>query len=213
MKTACIILAAGEGKRMRSNIPKVMHPICGQPMIDYSVELALKRRWKIVVVIGTGKRGAPVKEHLSRRFGKKIFAYVVQDPPAGTGHAVMASHSTLQHHRGKLAILYGDMPSVTSSDLSALVQGSKKAAVAFLTCWLDDPAWYGRVVRDSQGPLCIVEHADADAEQRKIQEVNAGIYLVDSLFVFQALESVRSTNAQGEYYLTDLVAVARQRCR
>jgi len=210
MKTACVILAAGEGTRMKSSTPKVLHPVCGRPMIAYPVELALGRGYGPVVVV-VSKAADAVRAYLRDRFGKRV-RIAVQDPPLGTGHAVLSARRALDGARGKLAILYGDVPLLAGRDLGLLQRAGGKAAVAFLTCRPEDPAGYGRVVRDARGEVVrIVEHADASAAERRIGEINAGIYLVDLPFVFRALERVRRANAQGEFYLTDLVEQARAR--
>jgi bifunctional UDP-N-acetylglucosamine pyrophosphorylase/glucosamine-1-phosphate N-acetyltransferase len=210
MKTACVILAAGEGKRMRTRVPKVMHEVCSEPMIYYPVRLALQRGYKPVVVV-TSKAGEAVREFLAGRFGDRV-RFATQDPPRGTGHAVMSAKKALKGFKGKLVILYGDVPLLQSQDLAALERSGKRAAVAFLTCMLEDPTGYGRVVRDERGRVArIVEQTDADAAERRIPEINAGIYVVRAPEVFSALKGVRSKNKQGEYYLTDLIELARRK--
>lgn len=210
MKTSCVIMAAGHGKRMRSGLLKVLHPLADQPMIDYPVELAFKLRWSPVVVVVGHQREALV-EHLRERFGERL-AFAVQDPPQGTGHAVLQAEPLLRGFHGKVAILSGDVPLLEAAQLRALVRAGRRAPLAFLTLRLPDPGRYGRVIRDEQGRVDrIVEHADADPATRQIDEVNTGIYLVEKKFLFEALRSVRSENSQGEYYLTDLVASARER--
>jgi bifunctional UDP-N-acetylglucosamine pyrophosphorylase/glucosamine-1-phosphate N-acetyltransferase len=212
MKTACVILAAGEGKRMRTRLPKVMHEVCSEPMIYYPVRLALQRGYRPVVVV-TGNPGEAVRGFLADRFGDRV-RFAVQDPPRGTGHAVMSAKKALKGFSGKLVILYGDVPLLQSADLAALERSAKRAAVAFLTCMLEDPTGYGRVVRDERGrPVRIVEQTDADAAERRIPEINAGIYLVQAPEVFSALKEVGRNNKQGEYYLTDLIELARRKGR
>ncbi|HUU00611.1 MAG TPA: bifunctional UDP-N-acetylglucosamine diphosphorylase/glucosamine-1-phosphate N-acetyltransferase GlmU [Myxococcota bacterium] len=210
MKTACVILAAGDGKRMRSALPKVMHPVCGQPMIYYPVAQVLRCGFGPVVVVVSG-RDSETTDFLRGRFGNKL-VFATQKKQLGTGHAVLSARRALSSHKGKLAIIYGDVPLLSSSDLSALSRAGKRAAVTFLSCRLDDPAGYGRVIRDARGEVeCIVEHRDASAGQRRIDEINAGSYLVDTPLVFEALSRIKNANNQGEYYLTDLVAEARRR--
>ncbi len=212
MKTACVILAAGEGKRMRTRVPKVMHEVCSEPMIYYPVRLALKRGYHPVVVV-TAKPGEAVREYLTDRFGDRV-RFAVQDPPRGTGHAVLAAKRALRGFSGRLLILYGDVPLLQPKDLSALEREGKRAEVAFLTCRLEDPGGYGRVVRDQRGRVVrIVEQTDAGPSERSIREINAGIYLVRAPEVFKSLKRVGSQNRQGEYYLTDLVELARNRGR
>jgi bifunctional UDP-N-acetylglucosamine pyrophosphorylase/glucosamine-1-phosphate N-acetyltransferase len=210
MKTACVILAAGMGKRMRSALPKVLHPLCGEPMLSYPVDLALSCGYDPVVVV-IGKRSTMLPSFLGERFSDRV-RVVVQDPPSGTGHAVLCARSALKGHQGKLVILYGDVPLLTKRELSLLERAGRTSTIAFLTCRLDDPARYGRVIRNERGAVMrIVEHADATPDERAVKEVNAGIYLVDASFAFSTLASQGKGNAQGEYYLTDLVAAARGR--
>ncbi len=208
MKTACVILAAGEGKRMKSVIPKVLHPVCSEPMIVYPVSLALAQGWDPVVVV-LSPRGEKIRQLLEQKFGDRI-RFAVQDPPLGTGHAVLSARKALASFRGQVAILYGDVPLLAKQDLDALARAGRKCQLAFLSCHLDSPDGYGRVLRDHRGQVTgIVEHRDADREQRRITEVNAGIYLLESSFLFQALAKLGRTNSQAEYYLTDLIARAR----
>jgi bifunctional UDP-N-acetylglucosamine pyrophosphorylase / glucosamine-1-phosphate N-acetyltransferase len=210
MKTACVILAAGMGKRMRSALPKVLHELCGEPMVSYPVTLALSRGYDPVVVV-ISKRGDAIRSFLNSRFGARV-RLVVQDPPSGTGHAVLCTRPELGNHHGKLVILYGDVPLLTKRELSLLERAGRRSTIAFLTCRLDDPARYGRVIRDERGDvLRIVEHADATPEERAITEINAGIYMVDAPFAFATLAAQGKGNAQGEYYLTDLVGAAQNR--
>ena len=209
MTTTCIILAAGQGKRMRSQIPKVLHEVCGEPMIWYPVSLALARQWSPVVVIS--KQGGKVREFLEGRFGQKV-RFGVQDPPLGTGHALMSVREQFLGAGGKAIILYGDVPLLSGDHLDALLDGAQGTSVAFLSCRVAEPTGYGRVVRDERGEVeRIVEHRDATPEQRAITEVNTGIYLMDVAFLGEALDNLQSANDQGEYYLTDVVELAFRR--
>jgi bifunctional UDP-N-acetylglucosamine pyrophosphorylase/glucosamine-1-phosphate N-acetyltransferase len=208
MTTACVILAAGEGKRMKSGLPKVLHEVCGKPMIYYPVSLALKKGFDPIIVV-CSKKSQRIQEYLKRQFGKKV-QIAIQDPPKGTGHAVLCAQKELKNLKGKLAILYGDVPALSSKDLLALSRAGRNSSVALLSCHLDDPSGYGRIVRNTKGQVeRIVEHLDATKEERRIEEINAGIYLVDLPFVFEALDRVRRNNAQEEYYLTDLIEEAK----
>ncbi len=210
MKTACVIMAAGLGKRMRSSLVKVLHPICGQPMIDYPVALALDQGFDPVVVV-TGHQTGTLREHLRECFGERI-RFALQGSPKGTGHAVLTAKKALSGFKGKLAILSGDVPLLSRREMGVLRRAARGAAVAFLTCRLDDPKRYGRVVRDERGWIeRIVEYADASRSIRRIDEINTGIYMVDSPFVFSALSKVGRDNAQGEFYLTDLIHIAQKR--
>ncbi|RME25806.1 MAG: UDP-N-acetylglucosamine diphosphorylase/glucosamine-1-phosphate N-acetyltransferase, partial [Deltaproteobacteria bacterium] len=209
--TACVILAAGEGKRMRSEKPKVLHEVCGEPMLHYPVSLAIECGFSPVVVVLSPRLEGMIGKQLVERFGPRVVT-AVQEQPLGTAHAVLCGRRVLSGFSGKLAILYGDVPLLDRQDIMALSRAGRASNVAFLTCRLADPAGYGRVVRNDAGePIRIVEHRDAKATERKIDEVNAGIYLVDAPWVFRALRAVGKANAQGEYYLTDLVELAIRR--
>jgi bifunctional UDP-N-acetylglucosamine pyrophosphorylase/glucosamine-1-phosphate N-acetyltransferase len=163
------------------------------------------------VVVVTSNPGEAVRGFLTNRFGDRV-CFAVQDPPRGTGHAVMSARSALKGFSGKLVILYGDVPLLQTKDLTALEREGQRAALAFLTCRLENPRGYGRVIRDEQGRVVrIVEQADAGASERRILEINAGIYLVRAPDIFTALKGVRSKNQQGEYYLTDLIEMARHK--
>jgi N-acetylglucosamine-1-phosphate uridyltransferase (contains nucleotidyltransferase and I-patch acetyltransferase domains) len=179
-------------------------------MLSYPVDLALSRGYDPVVVV-IGKRSTMLPSFLSERFSNRV-RMVVQDPPSGTGHAVLCARAELNNHRGKLAILYGDVPLLTKRELGLLERAGRTSTIAFLTCRLDDPARYGRVIRNERGEVArIVEHADASPDERAVKEINAGIYLVDATFAFSTLAGQGKGNAQGEYYLTDLVAAAQSR--
>ncbi|RLB58870.1 MAG: UDP-N-acetylglucosamine diphosphorylase/glucosamine-1-phosphate N-acetyltransferase [Deltaproteobacteria bacterium] len=209
-KRACVVLAAGDGKRMRSDLPKVLHPVCGEPMLTYPVELALAAGFDPVVVV-ISPQGRQVRRLLEQRFGKRV-RLAVQRRPLGTAHAVLAARRQLAGFSGQLAIVYGDVPLLERADVSALLRAGRSASLVLLTCRPDDPSGYGRLVRDERGrPRRIVEHRDADAATRRIGEVNAGLYLVDCPWVFRALARLGRGNAQGEYYLTDLLELARRR--
>lgn len=211
MNTACVILAAGLGKRMRSRLAKVLHPVLDRPMLLYPVELALAQRCKPVVVVA-GHQEETVRQLLGGRFGAGV-RVVRQWPPRGTGHALLMARPALPR-RGRLLVLCGDVPLLTLAEVARLRRGARDAAVAFLTARLSDPSGYGRVVRDGRGEvLRIVEHADAGAAERRIDEINTGVYLFDLAFVHSAIGRLRAGNAQREFYLTDLVAEARKRGR
>ncbi len=204
MKTACVILAAGKSKRMKSDKVKVLHKVCGVPMIRYPVQLALKRGYDPVVVV-LGHQADEVKEYLTREFGDSL-RFVLQQPALGTGHAVMVAKRALGKARGKLVVLYGDMPLVDTQELAALERAGRNSTLAFLTCRLSDPGKYGRVLRGPRDEvLKIVEHADATKSQRRINEINTGIYMMDAAWAYKAMKNLNRSNAQGEYYLTDLV--------
>ena len=202
MRFQVVILAAGQGKRMNSDLPKVLHPLAGKPMlvhvIDTARELATER---ICVVHGHG--GDQVKAALS---GDDL-AYALQMPQLGTGHAVQQALPHLTKAPVTL-VLYGDVPLVRSSTLRALLEAAGKG-VAVLTAELPDPTGYGRILRNKAGRVTgIVEQKDATAVQRRICEINTGIMALPTVKLAQWLPKLQNRNAQKEYYLTDVIALA-----
>ncbi|MFQ5329908.1 MAG: bifunctional UDP-N-acetylglucosamine diphosphorylase/glucosamine-1-phosphate N-acetyltransferase GlmU [Thermodesulfobacteriota bacterium] len=205
-KIASIILAAGLGKRMRSTLPKVLHRVCGRPMLFYPLDalMALKVETRVVVI---GHGGDLVKA----AFEGCPIDFVIQEEQLGTGHAVRCAEEALGGFSGDILILSGDVPLIQPGILKALIGSHRraKAHLSLVTMFLDEPTGYGRVVRDGSGAVeRVVEEKDATTEERQIREVNAGIYMVDAEFLFTHLKRVKSSNAQGEYYLPDLVPMA-----
>jgi bifunctional UDP-N-acetylglucosamine pyrophosphorylase / glucosamine-1-phosphate N-acetyltransferase len=198
-----VILAAGKGKRMRSDLPKVLHPLAGRPLLVHVLAAAralFPRR--LCVVVGHG--GDVVRERLADR----EVAWVEQSPQLGTGHAVMQALPALEAG-GTVLILYGDVPLISSATLAGLVDAAAGGRLAVLTQVLDDPTGYGRIVKDAGGAVQrIVEEKDASPTQRGIREVNTGILAVSRERLDAWLARLRNDNAQGEYYLTDIVAAA-----
>lgn len=198
-----VILAAGKGKRMRSDLPKVLHPLAGRPLLAHvlAAARALSPR-RLCVVVGHG--GAVVRERLADR----EVAWVEQSPQLGTGHAVMQALPALAAG-GIVLVLYGDVPLISSATLAGLVEVAAGGRLALLTQVLDDPTGYGRIVKDAGGAVQrIVEEKDANATERAIREVNTGILAVSRERIDTWLARLRNDNAQGEYYLTDIVAAA-----
>ncbi|MCC7008268.1 MAG: bifunctional UDP-N-acetylglucosamine diphosphorylase/glucosamine-1-phosphate N-acetyltransferase GlmU [Acidobacteria bacterium] len=206
-----VVLAAGKGTRMKSSLPKVLHPLAGRPIIEHVLRTAAALSpVETIVVIGQG--ADEMREALAGRHERLTF--VMQSPQLGTGHAVLQAEPVLQGRRGTLLVLYGDVPLLQASTLQRLLEHhrSRGAAATVLTANLPDPFGYGRIVRDAQGRLTrIVEERDASGDQRSIREINSGIYAFDLNPLFPALHSIGADNAQGEYYLTDLVAMYHQR--
>jgi len=201
-----IIMAAGLGTRMKSRTAKVLHRAAGRPLIDYVVDLAIEISDAPPVVIVGHQRDA-VQQHLGDRA-----RYAVQDEQLGTGHAVQQA---IDHVKGarEVLILSGDAPLTRPETLQRLIEVHRRSgnALTLLTMSLDDPGLYGRIVRDSSGAVVkIVEAKDANDEQRKIREVNAGIYLFDGKHLAGNLKRLSTHNAQGEYYLTDLIEMLRE---
>lgn len=196
-----VVLAAGQGKRMKSKLFKVLHPVCGTPMVGHVVKLLdqMNCEEKIVVV---GHGADAVRGYLGDRVQ---FAH--QQQQLGTGHAVLQAKEQLGDREGLTFVLYGDTPLIQQDSLTALaalVQGDTAAAV--LTAELAVPTGYGRILRDESGGLAgIVEEKECSPEQRAIKEINTGIYCFDNRKLFNVLERVTNHNATGEYYLTDVI--------
>lgn len=206
-----MILAAGKGKRMRSALPKVLHPLCGRSMLGWVIEQALGLGpERIVLVVGHG--GEQVAEHGRELAGDVPFEVRVQEPQLGTGHALQVAADALSADAQRVVVLYGDMPLLRTESLERLVAKQVEAgpgASALLTTCFDDPPAFGRILRGANGAFeAIVEHKDATPEQRMIGEVNMGVYAFDGATLVENLPRLSNENAQGEYYLTDLLGLA-----
>jgi bifunctional UDP-N-acetylglucosamine pyrophosphorylase / glucosamine-1-phosphate N-acetyltransferase len=206
---AVMVLAAGEGTRMKSRIPKVLHRLCGRSMLGHVLaavgELDPRRT---VIVAGHGREQVSAE---AARCAPDV-SVVVQDHQAGTGHAVRMVIEALGIMPGIVLVTYGDMPLLRAGTLAALVREHAAAgnAVTVLTARSPDPAGYGRIVRDDRGSLAeIVEEADATPAQRAIDEINSGCYAFDGMLLADAVKRVATSNAQGQEYLTDVVAILR----
>ena len=203
MELRVCVLAAGQGKRMNSDLPKVMHPLAGKPMIDHVLDTALQvTTTQPVVVYGHG--GEVLQRHLASR----ALVWAEQRQQLGTGHAVAQALPALPPDCLVL-ILYGDVPLLSADTLNRLVNAATESGFGLLTMDLADPTGYGRITRDARGEVCaIVEHRDADAEVRAIREVNTGVMALRGEYLHRWLPKLKTHNAQGEYYLTDCVALA-----
>ncbi len=203
-----IILAAGRGKRMKSILAKVLHPIAGRPMLAYPIETARQLGChKIVVVVG--HQANSVKES----FKNEGLIFVEQEEQLGTGHAVVCAREALKGFEGTTLILCGDVPLLKEKTIKTLVNmhDKMKSPITVLTVLRDNPSGYGRIKRDNQGNILeIVEEKDTDSEEKEIKEINTGIYCINNNFLFSSLESLKNDNAQGEYYLTDLIKMAKE---
>ena len=202
MSLNIVILAAGQGTRMRSALPKVLHPVAGKSMLGHVIDTARSLQPKsIQVVIGHGA------ERVRECLAGDDLSFVVQAEQLGTGHAVAQALPSLSAER--VLILYGDVPLIQAETLQRLLQKAGGDQIALLTVLLDDPTGYGRIVRDSRGEVqAIVEHKDASDEQRAIREGNTGILAVPGCRIGEWLGRLSNSNAQGEYYLTDVIAMA-----
>jgi bifunctional UDP-N-acetylglucosamine pyrophosphorylase/glucosamine-1-phosphate N-acetyltransferase len=206
---AVVILAAGAGTRMKSQVPKVLHPICGAPMLDHVIAAAreLKPAQLIVVV---GHRRREVTGHLKEHAPDA--RVVVQHQQGGTGHAVRTVVEAVGLGHGTVVVTYGDTPLLRGRTLGLLVRehAARQAAATVLTTRMADPTGYGRIVRDAgSGFLGIVEEADADAEQKAITEINSGVYAFEAALLADSVKRLPTNNAKGEEYLTDVVAILR----
>jgi len=203
-----LIMAAGKGTRMVSNRAKVLHPVCGVPMLRFIYDAAAELQPDGMIVV-IGHDGDLVRASLKGRETR----FVLQAEQRGTGHAVMVARELLEGMSGDLLVLYGDIPKIRPDTLIKLVgchRGSG-AATTLLTARTDDPYGYGRILRDAEGRIeAIVEEKDATPEQRAITEINSGLYCFRIPPMLAALKRISDKNAQGEYYLTDIVAIQRE---
>jgi bifunctional UDP-N-acetylglucosamine pyrophosphorylase/glucosamine-1-phosphate N-acetyltransferase len=206
-RKAVVIMAAGLGTRMRSQLIKVLHPVAGRPMIHYSVRLGLQLGAERVVVV-LGHQRARVEAYLRSAFPDDPIFVAEQSEPLGTAHAVSCAVPQLAGFEGDVYILSGDVPNLRAEALAPLAD--MPGAVRLLGMAPRDPAQYGRLVRTGEALSHIVEFKDCTPAQRSIGEVNAGIYAVNSTFLYETLGRLGRNNAQGEYYLTDLVQHAHQ---
>jgi len=202
MKLSVIILAAGQGTRMKSALPKVMHKLAGLPMLEHvynrSLELGAE---DIHIVYGHGG------EHLHDYCSDFDVEWILQDQQLGTAHAVQqASPHIVDDHI--VLILYGDVPLIKSKTLKALIDSVSTDIISLLTVDLEDPWGYGRIIRVSGEVVAIIEHKDATEEQKKINEVNTGILALHAGYLNECLSKIDNNNVQGEYYLTDVIQLA-----
>lgn len=201
-----IVLAAGKGTRMKSDLPKVLVPVCGRPMIRYVVD-ALRQADVAQIVTVVGYRSDLVREELA---GEPCVTFVEQSEQLGTGHAVMMCREQLAAQQGPVLVVAGDSPMLQSSSVRKLLDEFHGGNYTCLlgTVERDDPTGYGRVVRDAEGNFTgIVEEKDATEAQRAIREVNVSTYVFDAAELLGALEELTDQNAQGEYYITDCPAI------
>jgi bifunctional UDP-N-acetylglucosamine pyrophosphorylase/glucosamine-1-phosphate N-acetyltransferase len=206
--THVLVLAAGKGTRMKSARPKVLHAAAGRALIDYVLDAAASLSPATVTVV-VGHQGEDVARWVSARPGVRT---VVQEPQLGTAHAVLQAEGALDGQAGTLVLLSGDVPLLSRGTLRALLDThvTAGAAATVLTARLENPYGYGRIVRDDGAIARIVEERDASPAERAIDEINTGVYAFEVASLFSALRGIAASNAQGEYYLTDLVAAFRR---
>ncbi len=203
-----VILAAGKGVRMKSSLPKVLHPLLGKPMVSYVTQACRQAGiQRILLIVGFGS------ERVREALGPE-YEYIEQTEQLGTGHALMMAQNHLKDFQGDILVLAGDTPFLTGSVLKQLIRHhqKKKAAATMMTAVIDPPPAYGRIVRDGSGHvLRIVEERDASKEEKKITEVNTSHYCFQAGSVFPLLSSLNRDNDQGEYYLTDVIQLLVQK--
>ncbi|ABU56857.1 bifunctional UDP-N-acetylglucosamine diphosphorylase/glucosamine-1-phosphate N-acetyltransferase GlmU [Roseiflexus castenholzii] len=206
VRLGVVVLAAGEGTRMRSALPKVLHPLCGRPLIGH----ILAAVDALQPAIGTIVLASDALDTVRARFGD-TYRYVVQSERLGTGHATLQARSIMVNQCDDALVLVGDAPLIRSATLQRLValRREQNALVALLSFTADPPTGYGRVIRDAEGNVtAIVEERDATDTQRAVTEVNSGILCFDAAWMWPALDRIQRSPVKGEYYLTDLVALA-----
>jgi bifunctional UDP-N-acetylglucosamine pyrophosphorylase/glucosamine-1-phosphate N-acetyltransferase len=208
METTCsIILAAGKGTRLKSGRPKVLHEVLGKPLVMYALDLASGLASPVIAVVGHGRKAV-----MERMAGRGV-EFAVQEPQLGTGHAVLVAREILERTKARhVLILPGDMPLIRKESLQGLMEAYRgaRAQVGILTAVLDNPAGYGRVIREAVTPgVRIVEHSDASSEELSVREVNTSVYIMDKSFLLASIGRISPDNAKAEFYLTDVVAMAR----
>ncbi|MGC8906636.1 MAG: bifunctional UDP-N-acetylglucosamine diphosphorylase/glucosamine-1-phosphate N-acetyltransferase GlmU [Desulfomonilaceae bacterium] len=205
-----LVLAAGKGTRMKSRKCKVIHPVAGRPMIHYVMESLVHAGVADICVV-VGHEGDAVRE----RLGAFSATFVEQEPQLGTGHAVAAARSVLEGRSENVLILCGDTPLIRPQTIEALLQFhlEKKSQLTVVTTIIEDPTGYGRIIREQSGTHIakIVEERDASPEEKNVKEINTGMYVASSPLLYPLIDAVRPDNAQGEYYLTDIVEEAVKR--
>ena len=208
MYNCALVLAAGEGKRMKSETPKVLHKVCGKEMVNHVIDtLRASEVSDIAVVVGKG--ADKVKEGTKNR----NVSYCLQENQLGTGHAVMCAEDFLKGKKGNVLIFVGDGPLITKETVSELInEYGTDFDATILTTILEEPLKYGRIVKDESGNvLKIVEFKDCSTEEEKIKEVNSGMYLFNIEKLLECLKEINNNNAQKEYYLTDVIAIMKKK--
>lgn len=206
-KRYAVILAAGQGTRMKSKLYKVLHPVCGKPMVQHVVDQVSNLQInQMVTVIGHGAE--LVKSQLGEQSG-----FCLQEEQLGTAHAVMQAKDLLENKEGVTLVVCGDTPLIKAETFAQLFQHHEetKAKATILTAYADDPTGYGRILRNADGFVeKIVEHKDASEEERSVKEINTGTYCFDNKALFEALKKVSNENVQGEYYLPDVIEILKK---
>lgn len=206
-RVKAVILAAGKGTRMKSELPKVIHKALGKPMVKYSIDAAVEAGADISdICLVVGHKAELVKEAV----GEDV-TYVFQKEQLGTGHAVRCASEFIGKD-GLTMVLCGDTPLIKGKTLKKLVEThiAEGNAITVLTARVDDPTGYGRIIKDNWGKFVkIVEQKDATLEEQRVDEINSGMYIFDSAVLSRALSMITNDNAQGEYYLTDTIEIVK----
>lgn len=203
-RRAAIILAAGQGTRMKSSLPKVLHPVGHRAMVDHAIDAAEALGCEKIVVV-VGNHSPEVRAHIVKRLGEDAIA--VQDPPCGTGHAVRAAEEALKDFDGDVVITYGDVPLLKAKDIEPVFGGKGVSVIGFEA---RDPGAYGRLVIEGETLVAITEAKEATPEVLAIRSCNSGVMAAPAKILFELLADVKNENAKGEYYLTDVVELARK---
>ncbi|MEC2113468.1 bifunctional UDP-N-acetylglucosamine diphosphorylase/glucosamine-1-phosphate N-acetyltransferase GlmU [Bacillus stercoris] len=205
-KRFAVVLAAGQGTRMKSKLYKVLHPVCGKPMVEHVVDEALKLSLsKLVTIVGHGA------EKVKKQLGDKS-EYALQAEQLGTAHAVKQAQPFLADEKGVTIVICGDTPLLTAETMEQMLKEhtQREAKATILTAVAEDPTGYGRIIRSQNGVVQkIVEHKDASEEERLVTEINTGTYCFDNEALFRAIDQVSNDNAQGEYYLPDVIEILK----
>jgi UDP-N-acetylglucosamine pyrophosphorylase len=202
---ATVIMAAGKGTRMKSDLAKVLHPVNNRPMVLYVIDLA-EGVGSDKTILVTGHQ----KEKVMAACQERNVLFAVQEPQLGTGHAVQMAEKHLTGFTGDVLVLSGDVPVLTIATVKKLLTAhqTSNAMATLLTAELDDPTGYGRVIRDRSGRVArIIEHKDASEAERAVKEINVGIYAFKAQELFKTLKLIKNDNTQGEYYLPDVVKI------
>ena len=207
--THVVILAAGQGTRMKSSLPKVLHPVAGQPMVEHVLRTAGSLSPATITLV-VGHHAAAIQRCLAGRQGLR---FALQVPQRGTAHALQQAEPLLSGETGTLVLLSGDVPLLSAATVDRLLEAhhAAGAAATMMTAVVERPYGYGRIIRTGGRIARVVEEPDTSPAQRRVREINSGIYVFDVAPLFDALRAVAARNAQGEYYLTDLIAVYRRR--